>query len=208
MQNKCIVHGPCRLVTPIIENKPLHLASSSPRRREILAELGLDFTVGGADVDEQRLANESAADMVLRLARDKAETGSPADDFVVIGADTAVVLGDEVFGKPRGRDDALDMLARLSGNTHQVLTGVAVRGDRHTRVVVSNTDVRFREISPDEALAYWQSGEPADKAGAYAIQGKGGVFVEAINGSYSGVVGLPVFETVALLRQAGVRVLG
>jgi septum formation protein len=196
------------LVTPIIENKPLHLASSSPRRREILAALGLDFTVGGADVDEQRLANESAGDMVLRLARDKAEAGAPADDVVVIGADTAVVLGDEVFGKPRDRDDALDMLARLSGETHQVLTGVAVRADRQVRVVVSNTDVRFREIGPDEALAYWQSGEPVDKAGAYAIQGRGGVFVEAINGSYSGVVGLPVFETVALLKRAGVRVLG
>jgi septum formation protein len=166
------------------------------------------FTVGGADVDEQRLADEAAGDMVLRLAADKARAGSPGDDFVVIGADTAVVLGEEIFGKPRDCEDALRMLAGLSGRTHQVLTGVAVWADREMRLVLSSTDVRFREISPDEALAYWQSGEPVDKAGAYAIQGKGGVFAEQIDGSYSGVVGLPVFETVSLLEVAGVRVLG
>jgi len=145
--------------------------------------------------------------MVLRLARDKAQAGSPGDNSVVIGADTAVVLGGDVFGKPVDQEDALRMLARLSGTTHQVLTGVAVWADDRMRAALSTTDVRFREISPDEACAYWQSGEPADKAGAYAIQGKGGVFVEEINGSYSGVVGLPVFETVSLLKEAGVRVL-
>ena len=143
--------------------------------------------------------------MVLRLARDKAFAGMPADPAVVIGADTAVVLGDEIFGKPRDEDDALDMLARLSGRTHQVLTGVAVLDGQQARVALSATDVRFREIGPDEALAYWQSGEPADKAGAYAIQGRGGVFVESIAGSYSGVVGLPVYETMELLRNAGLR---
>ena len=202
------MHGRCRLVTPIIENKPLHLASSSPRRREILEALGLDFTVGGADVDEQRLDGESAREMVLRLARNKAQAGSPGAEFVVIGADTAVVLGDDIFGKPVDQRDALEMLARLSASTHQVLTGVAVSAGRNTQASLSVTDVRFREISPDEAYAYWHSGEPADKAGAYAIQGKGGVFVEEIAGSYSGVVGLPVFETVRLLQQAGIRVLG
>jgi septum formation protein len=194
------------LVTPIIENKPLHLASSSPRRREILVALGLEFTVGNADVDELQLEGEPAADMVLRLGSDKARAGDPGDGSVVIGADTAVVLGDEVFGKPRDQDEALNMLARLSGLSHQVLTGVAVRDGRETRVALSTTDVRFREISPDEALAYWQSGEPVDKAGAYAIQGRGGVFVAEIDGSYSGVVGLPVFETVKLLEEAGVRI--
>ena len=201
------MHGRCRLVTPIIENKPLHLASSSPRRREIIEALGLDFSVGSADVDERRLDGEPATDMVLRLAQDKARVGSPGDDFVVIGADTAVVLGDDTFGKPVDQQDALEMLARLSGRTHQVLTGVAVWADRQMRTSLSVTDVRFREISPDEARAYWQSGEPVDKAGAYAIQGKGGVFVEEIAGSYSGVVGLPVFETVSLLKAAGMRVL-
>ena len=188
-------------------NKALHLASSSPRRKEILAALGLTFSVGGADVDEQRLGGESAEDMVLRLAVDKAMAGAPGGDVTVIAADTLVVLGDEIFGKPADQDAALDMLGRLSGRTHQVLTGVAVWADEKMRSALSVTDVQFREISPDEALAYWQSGEPCDKAGAYAIQGRGGVFVEAISGSYSGVVGLPVFETVKLLEEAGIKVM-
>jgi len=195
------------MVIPIIENKALHLASSSPRRKEILAALGLTFSVGGADVDEQQLGGESAEDMVLRLATDKATAGAPGGDITVIAADTLVVLGDEIFGKPADQDAALDMLARLSGRTHQVLTGVAVWAHEKMRSALSVTDVQFREISPDEALAYWQSGEPCDKAGAYAIQGRGGVFVEAISGSYSGVVGLPVFETVKLLEEAGIKVL-
>jgi septum formation protein len=196
------------MVIPIIENRALHLASSSPRRKEILAALGLTFSADGADVDERRLGGESARQMVLRLAVDKAMAGSPGGDVVVIAADTLVVLDDEIFGKPRDQDDALDMLRRLSGRTHQVLTGVAVWADQEMRSALSETEVQFREISPDEALAYWQSGEPCDKAGAYAIQGRGGVFVEAISGSYSGVVGLPVFETVKLLHEAGMRVLG
>ena len=156
-------------------------------------------------MDERRLGNELADDMVLRLARDKALAGAPAGSAVVIGADTAVVLGDEIFGKPRDEADALDMLARLSGRTHRVLTGVAVWNGQETQVALSSSDVRFREIGPDEALAYWQSGEPADKAGAYAIQGRGGVFVETLAGSYSGVVGLPVYETMQLLQNAGLR---
>jgi len=125
----------------------------------------------------------------------------------VIGADTLVVLEDIVFGKPKDRDECLEMLASLSGRTHCVLTGVAVLASGKIQTVVSITEVKFREISPDEALAYWHSGEPCDKAGAYAIQGRGGIFVEAISGSYSGVVGLPVFETSQLLRNAGLRVL-
>ena len=184
-----------------------HLASSSPRRKEILAALGLVFTSGGVDVDEQRLAGEPAEEMVLRLAVAKARAAKVAEPGVILGADTAVVLGEEVFGKPDGRDSALETLAQLSGNTHRVLTGVAVYAAREVRTALSITEVRFREIGPDEALAYWQSGEPCDKAGAYAIQGRGGVFVEAISGSYSGVVGLPVFETAQLLRDAGLRVL-
>jgi septum formation protein len=143
--------------------------------------------------------------MVLRLAKLKARAAQAAG-ALVIGADTMVVLGDEVFGKPRDQGDALGMLGRLSGRTHQVLTGVAVWDGSDMRAALSSTDVRFREIRPDEALAYWHSGEPADKAGAYAIQGRGGAFVEAIAGSYSGVVGLPVFETLELLQDAGLRV--
>jgi septum formation protein len=185
----------------------LHLASSSPRRKEILAALGLSFTCVGVDVDEGRLDGESAATMVVRLAEKKARAVAAEGSGIVLGADTAVVLGDEIFGKPESREAALEMLARLSGNTHRVLTGVALNSVQGVRTATSITDVRFREIGPDEALAYWQSGEPCDKAGAYAIQGLGGVFVEAISGSYSGVVGLPVFETARLLRDAGLRVL-
>jgi septum formation protein len=185
----------------------LHLASSSPRRKEILDMLGLDFTSGGVDVDESRLGGESAEEMVVRLAKAKARAIEIGESAVVLGADTAVVLGEEVFGKPESREAALETLAQLSGRTHRVLTGVAVLSAQGVRTALSNTEVRFREISPDEALAYWQSGEPCDKAGAYAIQGLGGVFVEAISGSYSGVVGLPVFETARMLRDAGIRVL-
>ena len=202
------MHGPCRLAIPIIENKSLHLASSSPRRSEILASLGLKFSVGSTDVDEQRLDGEPADAMVLRLARDKALSAAADADTVVIAADTAVVLGGDIFGKPKDKADALQMLARLSGRTHRVLTGVAVHSSLGLASSLSTTDVRFREVSPDEALAYWQSGEPCDKAGAYAIQGTGGIFVEAISGSYSGVVGLPVFETALLLRDAGLRIVG
>jgi len=185
----------------------LHLASSSPRRKAILETLGLDFTSGGVDVDESRLDGESAEKMVMRLAEAKACAIENGESGIVLGADTAVVLGEEVFGKPTDCEDALKTLARLSGNTHKVLTGVALVSAQGVRTALSSTAVQFREISPDEALAYWQSGEPCDKAGAYAIQGLGGVFVEAISGSYSGVVGLPVFETVRMLREAGLRVL-
>jgi septum formation protein len=185
----------------------LHLASSSPRRKEILEMLGLVFTSGGVDVDESRRDGESAQEMVVRLSKAKAQAIEIGESSIVLGADTAVVLGDDVYGKPKHSEDALETLARLSGNTHRVLTGIALNSAQGIRTAVSSTEVRFREISPDEALAYWQSGEPRDKAGAYAIQGLGGVFVESISGSYSGVVGLPVFETARMLRDAGLRVL-
>ena len=186
--------------------KKLHLASQSPRRQEILSALGLDFSAAGVDVEERRLGSEPPDVMVLRLAKAKAEAADVDAGMIVIGADTAVVLGGEVFGKPTGRDEAMAMLTALSGKTHQVMTGVAVRSGAGLQAALSTTEVRFREISPDEALAYWQSGEPRDKAGAYAIQGRGGVFVAAIAGSYSGVVGLPVFETAGLLRDAGLDI--
>ena len=187
-----------------MQSPSLILASSSPRRRELLAAVGLEFEIRVADVDETRLDEESANDMVVRLAQAKA-TALPIDaGTVVIGADTAVVLTGEIFGKPRDEDDAVDMLTRLSGRAHEVLTGVAVATAEDVLSAVSATVVRFRDIGPDEARRYWQSGEPCDKAGAYAIQGLGGLFVEAIEGSYSGVVGLPVFETAALLQKAGI----
>jgi septum formation protein len=181
----------------------LHLASSSPRRSRILERMGLEFTAAGVDVDEQQHPGEPADIMVVRLAVEKARAVEAEAGTVVLAADTAVVLDGEVFGKPADKADALRMLARLSGCRHQVMTGVAVRDGGTTRSAISVTDVRFREISADEALDYWQSGEPRGKAGAYAIQGFGGAFVESIAGSYTGVVGLPVLETAELLRSAG-----
>ena len=169
--------------------------------------MGVAFTSAGADVDEQQLDGETAETMVLRLAEAKARTVKSDDSTIVLAADTVVVLDREIFGKPRDAEDALDMLSRLSGRTHRVLTGIALRAGGELRTALSATEVRFREIGPDEARAYWQSGEPCDKAGAYAIQGRGGMFVEAISGSYSGVVGLPVFETTQLLTDAGFSIL-
>lgn len=140
--------------------------------------------------------------MVLRLAREKARAAA-GDGEVVVAADTAVVVDGESFGKPVNREHALAMLAQLSGRDHEVLTGVAVCANGRVDAAISRTRVSFRAISRDEALHYWRTGEPRDKAGAYGIQGLGGVFVSNIEGSYSGVVGLPVFETAALLARAG-----
>lgn len=185
----------------------LHLASTSPRRREILDGLGLGVLVVHVDVDETPLDAETPAEMVLRLAVAKAEAADIGPGALVLAADTAVVVDGRLLGKPVDEADALQMLAALSGRAHKVLTGVALRAPQGLRTALSATDVYFRDISRDEAHAYWQSGEPRDKAGAYAVQGLGGVFVERIEGSYSGVVGLPVFETAELLRAAGCDVL-
>ncbi|MDJ0699583.1 MAG: Maf family protein [Woeseiaceae bacterium] len=186
--------------------RSLHLASASPRRAELLRNLGLEFTAAGVDIDETRRPGESPHDMVLRLALAKA-TAADSDADIVIGSDTAVVLGDEVFGKPVDQADGLRMLSALSGRSHEVMTAVAARSGARLTSAISVTSVQFREFGRDEALAYWQSGEPCDKAGAYGIQGLGGVFVKAIEGSYSGVVGLPVYETALLLAEAGLPIL-
>jgi len=183
----------------------LKLASTSPRRREILATLGLDFDVVHIETDESRIEGESVQQMVLRLAIAKAEAVTNED--LVLGADTVVVLDERALGKPRDAEDAVEMLLALSGRRHSVLTGVALKTPSGTQAVLSTTSVQFREISRDEAYRYWHSGEPVDKAGAYGIQGLGGMFVEVIDGSYSGVMGLPVFETVKLLKSAGIDVL-
>jgi septum formation protein len=183
----------------------LTLASTSPRRQEILAALGVKFEVAVVDVDERRLQHETAEQMVLRLALAKAEAAASA--HLVIGADTAVIAGDRILGKPQDKKEAVAMLLSLSGRGHCVLTGVALLGPQGVETALSATEVYFREISRDEAVAYWQSGEPCDKAGAYGIQGLGGIFVERIEGSYSGVVGLPIYETAQLLRNAGISVL-
>jgi septum formation protein len=183
----------------------LYLASTSPRRREILQALGIDFDVIPVETDESPNKGEMPSALVLRLAIAKAE-GAPVSGFV-LAADTVVVIDDRILGKPGDVNDAIDMLLALSGRTHTVLTGVALKAPDRTLTALSSTEVQFREIGRDEALAYWQSGEPCDKAGAYGIQGLGGAFVSAIHGSYSGVMGLPVFETIKLLNAVGIEIL-
>ncbi len=188
----------------------LYLASRSPRRLELLRQIGLSPEVLSADVDESRLAGETPEDYVRRLAVAKAQhlyNGlPPAPRVAVLGSDTAVVLEQRIFGKPENEADALGMLAALSGRTHRVLTGVALAHER-LDYRLSESRVSFRSISASEARAYWASGEPADKAGAYAIQGLGALFVRHLQGSFSGVMGLPLFETAELLHGAGIQVL-
>ncbi|MDD0845418.1 Maf family protein [Pseudomonas sp. Gutcm_11s] len=186
----------------------LHLASGSPRRRELLAQVGVPFVTLIASIDETALPDEPAERYVERLAREKALAGlaslPAAADAVVLGADTAVVLDGRILGKPLDRADALATLAALSGREHQVLTAVAlVAGQRvESRVVASR--VRFRALRAGEAEAYWATGEPCDKAGGYGIQGLAAVFVSQLEGSYSAVVGLPLCETVQLLEEFGI----
>ncbi len=194
------------------------LASASPRRRALLAQLGLRCHVVAPEVDERPQEHEHPADYVLRLARAKAGAGARlvADTEgtpprrPVLAADTAVVVDDRPLGKPADADAAIAMLSTLSGREHLVMTAVAVVmpsavGIADPATALSTSRVRFRRITPAEAAAYWATGEPADKAGAYGIQGLGAVFVEELHGSFSGVVGLPLFETARLLAQAGIR---
>ncbi|MEJ5863817.1 Maf family protein [Pseudomonas farsensis] len=181
----------------------LYLASGSPRRRELLAQIGVPFTVVSAAIDETPLPGEAPGAYVERLARAKAVAGFGGIEGagVVLGADTTVVLDGTILGKPADREQALAMLGDLSGREHQVLTAVALTdGQRSLSLCVTST-VRFRAISFDEAWRYWASGEPVDKAGGYAIQGLGAVFVSHLQGSYSAVVGLPLSETAELLGQ-------
>jgi septum formation protein len=182
----------------------LVLASASPRRAELLTQLGLVFTVKPTDVDETGLADESVEAMVLRLALAKATAAAVGESLPVLGADTAVTIDGEMLGKPTDRAEGIRMLARLSGRTHEVLTAIAlVERSRHASRV-SRSRVTFRVIDAAEAHRYWDSGEPRDKAGGYGIQGIGGIFAERIEGSYSGIVGLPLAETDALLQAFGV----
>jgi septum formation protein len=168
------------------------------------------FHVLGVEVDESTGAGESAAAYVSRLAVQKARAGLAACEArgaplrPILAADTAVVIGGEILGKPKDALDCARMLGRLSGRSHEVLTAAALLTERGVSSCLSSSSVRFREITPVEALEYWKTGEPADKAGGYAIQGRGAVFVADLRGSYSGVMGLPLFETAELLRSAAV----
>lgn len=190
---------------PTVPRPVLCLASVSPRRRELLAQIGVPHTIVGAHIDENVRPEEGAREYVIRMAREKAlAVRAKGEKLPVLGADTAVVLDEAIFGKPKGRADALAMLGRLSGRTHSVLTAMALSAGGELCVSVSTSEVRFRPLSAEECAAYWETGEPQDKAGGYAIQGCGAVFIEWLSGSYSGVMGLPLYETAELLRAAGV----
>lgn len=209
-----------------------HLASKSPRRQELLRQVGFVFDVRGADIVEQPQPNEAPADYARRMALEKARAvqsllsapspcpppargggniheGSPAragkeNLLPVLGADTDVVLDGRILGKPRDREDAIRMLCALSGREHEVVSAVALVQGARSEVALSVTRVCFGVITPQAAADYWATGEPADKAGAYGIQGIGAQFVREIHGSYSGVVGLPLHETCQLLLQFGI----
>ena len=185
----------------------LHLASKSPRRRELLGRLGLDFGVLDIDIPERREPGEAPAEYVRRVAREKAGAGllrvAAVPGAVVLGADTEVILDDEVFGKPRDATDAAAMLRRLSGRTHEVVSAVSVVSAEREAQALSVSQVVFGELPDADIDAYVATGEPMGKAGAYAIQGGGEAFIRHLSGSYSGVMGLPLYETARLLAEFG-----
>lgn len=197
-----------------MEEPFVYLASASPRRRELLEQIAAPYRVLSVDVDERMLPHEAPEVYVLRAALDKARAGwrslDPRVRGPVLGADTAVVIDGQVLGKPRDRAHGLDMLARLSGRSHHVLTGVALVADDGEREAsrLSVSTVTFRPLGEAERAVYWDTGEPADKAGGYAVQGRAAVFIARLEGSYSGVMGLPLYETAELLRDFGIPVLG
>jgi septum formation protein len=185
----------------------VYLASASPRRGELLQQIGVSFRVVASSVDETALPAEAPLRYVSRLAAAKASAGwdsTRLEPAPVLAADTAVVLDGAILGKPTDSADAEQMLLKLSGRTHEVYTAVALRCDSGVQIKVSRSLVKFRALSEAEARAYGDTGESSDKAGAYAIQGRAAVFIAELSGSYSGVMGLPLFETAELLKAAGI----
>lgn len=183
----------------------LVLASTSPRRAQVLRDAGIAFEALAPDVDESYRSGESAVARVTRLAEEKARAAAKqlSGAAIVAGFDTEVVLGNRVFGKPASPDDARDMLRTLSGQTHEVITGVCLLRSENARVEHEITRVSFAPLSDAEIAAYVATGEPLDKAGAYAVQGRGGRFVTLIDGCYFNVVGLPLARVCRLLREIG-----
>ena len=189
----------------------IYLASASPRRQELLRQLGLAFEAMPSNIPEAPQRAESPEAYVKRMAQDKArvvatliaERGLPRHP--VLGADTEVVLQGEILGKPRDRVHGLEMLRRLAGRTHEVLTAISVRHGEKDETLLSTSLVSLAPLTEAEIAQYWETGEPADKAGAYAIQGKAAAFIARIEGSYSGVMGLPLYELVEILKKIGVR---
>lgn len=192
-------------------DRTIILASASPRRAALLRQIGVTFRMQPADIDESLRPGETPVAYVERMALEKTTRGAElahVPGALVIGSDTSVVLGEQILGKPADAADAERLLVALGGQTHQVLTAVAVTDGERTATRLSATDVTMRPISAAEARAYWATGEPADKAGAYGIQGLGALFISRIEGSYSGVMGLPLYETADLLAAFGYLVSG
>ena len=200
-----------------LDKSIIYLASRSPRRRELLRQIGIAHEVltqrinaaRGPDVNEDALAGESPRDYVTRVCRDKAQSGwmrvlqRKLPLRTLLAADTTVCLGKEIFGTPANAAEAAGILARLSGREHEVLTAVALKYQDRMELLLSATAVRFRVLEAGEIQRYVASGEPMDKAGAYGIQGSAGAFIAEIRGSYSGVMGLPLYETAQLLKRFG-----
>jgi septum formation protein len=184
------------------------LASASPRRQELLKQIKIHYQVQLAEIDESPKLNELPADYVLRLAIEKATACKAKFNpkLPILAADTSVIFNGKILGKPEDESNAKTMLRELSGNTHQVFTAIALLG-RELQSALCVTEVSFKVLSEAQIYAYWQSGEPIDKAGGYAIQGVASAFIERINGSFSGVMGLPLFETAQLLALEGIEVL-
>ena len=200
-----VVYDTKTAMTAHPEAPQLYLASASPRRRQLLDQIGVRYRILPVEIDETPLAGEPPRVYAVRMALSKARAaGRPPGGPPVLAADTVVTLDGDILGQPAGREEALAMLARLSGRTHRVITAVGVVDDRGEAVEAVTSRVTFRSVARDEAEAYWAGGEPAGKAGGYAIQGYAAVFVARLEGSYSGVVGLPLFETARLLRARGV----
>ena len=190
-----------------MSNKKLVLASQSPRREALLSQLGYQFICQPADIDESVFDDEPALNYVVRMAKEKAEViaqaTKPSLNCLILGADTCVVNNGEILAKPIDLTDCITILQTLSAKKHQVLTAIAVTDGKSISHEVIITDVYFKTLTTDEITAYWHTGEPQDKAGAYGIQGIGGQFVRRMEGSYSAVVGLPLYETSQLLAKFG-----
>ncbi|BBB30726.1 Maf family protein [Neptunomonas japonica] len=186
----------------------LILASASPRRKELLAQIGVVFKQSSVDINEDVLPGELPADYVQRLACEKSKEGflRNGQQCAVLGADTTVVIDGYILGKPESEDQAVVMLQQLSGRTHQVMTGIALTNNGFTDSQVVVTHVTFKTLDAELCHRYWKTKEPCDKAGGYGIQGFGAIFVEKIEGSYSNVVGLPLAETSELLNKVGIKV--
>ncbi len=186
----------------------LLLASQSPRRRELLDQIGVQYRVMPVDVDESWRPGETPETYVERVTRAKARAAAARQPGLpILAADTAVVLDHRPLGKPRDQNHGIEMLLALAGRAHQVLSGVMLLHEGHLHYRLSRSEVEFAPLTEAQARAYWNTGEPADKAGGYAVQGKAALFIRRIEGSYSGIMGLPLFETGELLRKAGLLAL-